>query len=267
MRIKYYPNFIESFGIVLIFIFLSIIFGAVFTLSFSGTNLLSRDLATLLAYILSAGATVIIAIRIKKVQNPEEKNFYNKSFKVSTLLAVIILSLSVMVIIEPITNIIPVPDVLKEMLKGMFSKTFPAFATAVIVAPVLEELIFRGIMLEGLLKNYNPVKAILITNIFFGLAHLNPWQFIGAFLIGIFISWIYMRTRSIILPIVIHFINNLISYMIIISSSHDPFDTTLKTLLGNNTHYYMIFFVSLFMLIIGIIFHKKLIPSMTPNDN
>lgn len=45
----------------------------------------------------------------------------------------------------------------------------------VIAAPVLEELIFRGMMLEGLLKKYSPVTSIIISSILFGVAHLNPW--------------------------------------------------------------------------------------------
>jgi membrane protease YdiL (CAAX protease family) len=74
----------------------------------------------------------------------------------------------------------------------------------VIAAPILEELIFRGIVLDGFLKQYSPMKSILISSTLFGLVHLNPWQFITAFFIGIFAGWIYYRTRSLSLAILVH---------------------------------------------------------------
>ena len=116
-------------------------------------------------------------------------------------------------IITPVVNLIPMPEVFKEIF--VFNPNLCTFLTIVIAAPLLEELIFRGVMLDGLLKRYSPVKAILVSSILFGFVHLNPWQFVGAFLIGVFIGWIYYHTRSLSLAIIIHAVNNFVSFLFV----------------------------------------------------
>lgn len=109
----------------------------------------------------------------------------------------------------PITQLIPIPDSFLEELNrmvgdfGIFS-----FLTIVIAAPILEEFIFRGIILDGFLKNYSPTKAIVYSSVMFGLIHMNPWQFINATIIGAFMAWLYYRTKSILPCIFIHLVNN-----------------------------------------------------------
>lgn len=80
----------------------------------------------------------------------------------------------------------------------------------VITAPILEELLFRGIILNGLLSKYkkNYKKAIIISALIFGIAHLNIPQGVNAFIIGIVIGGIYYCTGSMKLSIFAHFINN-----------------------------------------------------------
>ncbi|MBO3445617.1 CPBP family intramembrane glutamic endopeptidase [Clostridium sp. CCUG 7971] len=80
----------------------------------------------------------------------------------------------------------------------------------VITAPILEELLFRGIILNGLLSKYkkNYKKAIIISALIFGVAHLNIPQGVNAFIIGIVIGGIYYSTGSMKLSIFAHFINN-----------------------------------------------------------
>ncbi len=82
-----------------------------------------------------------------------------------------------------------------------------------IFAPIAEEIGFRGILLDGLLKTCcRPWLSILISSLAFGLLH-GLVGFTGAFLFGIVIGWLYWRTRSIIPCIIIHIVNNSISFM------------------------------------------------------
>ncbi|MCB9201817.1 MAG: CPBP family intramembrane metalloprotease [Flavobacteriales bacterium] len=84
-----------------------------------------------------------------------------------------------------------------------------AFLTVGIIAPILEELLFRGIILQGLLnKGKSPFLAIFISSLLFGLIHLNPWQLVGAFILGSAIGFVYYRTQSILTAILLHIINN-----------------------------------------------------------
>ncbi|AGW85817.1 CAAX Amino Terminal Protease Family Protein [Blattabacterium sp. (Nauphoeta cinerea)] len=98
---------------------------------------------------------------------------------------------------------------IEEFLKEEIKNTIPFFSTTVLLAPICEEVLFRGIILNGMLKNkIHPIKAILFSSFLFGLTHMNPWQFVGGILIGSFIGFIYFITSSIIDCILLHIFNN-----------------------------------------------------------
>jgi membrane protease YdiL (CAAX protease family) len=78
----------------------------------------------------------------------------------------------------------------------------------IIIAPILEELIFRVIILRGLLTIYRPKYAIVISAIIFGLIHVDPLLMWHAFLIGLFLGWIYYNTKSIGTVILLHSFSN-----------------------------------------------------------
>ncbi|KAA3440020.1 CPBP family intramembrane glutamic endopeptidase [Rufibacter hautae] len=106
--------------------------------------------------------------------------------------------------------LIPTPDFLSGAFEPSENNiTWLSLLTAALIAPVLKEIIFRGVILKGLLCQYNPAKAIVVSSLIFGFVHLNPWQFLGAFGIGIISGWIYWRTNNLLLPIVMHISNNL----------------------------------------------------------
>ena len=91
----------------------------------------------------------------------------------------------------------------------------------IIVAPIFEELLFRGIILNGLLSKYknNSKKAIIYSAIVFGVVHLNIPQGVNAFIAGIILGFIYYNTKSMKLSIFAHFINNLIVFVPVPESS------------------------------------------------
>lgn len=92
--------------------------------------------------------------------------------------------------------------------KELFSNYLTAFISLTIIAPLFEEIIFRGIILEGLLKRYNVLISLLFSSLIFGIAHLNILQGINAFFISLIIGFIYVKTKSILLCILAHSINN-----------------------------------------------------------
>lgn len=73
-----------------------------------------------------------------------------------------------------------------------------------VIAPIAEEIFYRGILLVGLSKVYSEKKAIVISAMVFSIMHLNPWQVVGAFCIGLVLGWIYMRTKSLGLCMLLH---------------------------------------------------------------
>lgn len=125
--------------------------------------------------------------------------------------AVAMLALSV--VIEPLTQIIPMPDSFKALFEQIFndSALWDMLLSTCVLAPLLEETLCRGILLRGMLQHTSPVKAILWSALIFAVLHANPWQAIPAFILGTFFGWIYWKTGNLALTMFLHCLNNSIS--------------------------------------------------------
>jgi membrane protease YdiL (CAAX protease family) len=110
-------------------------------------------------------------------------------------------------------KVIPAPDWFWEMFNKIFESDYGwwgAFMKVAVIAPVVEELIFRGLILQGLRRNYNAFISVFMSALLFALFHLNPWQFPATFILGMLLGWIVLRTHSLLLSILGHSINNLL---------------------------------------------------------
>ena len=96
-------------------------------------------------------------------------------------------------------------ELMKQMTGGPF---WSSFLVVAIFAPIFEEWLCRGMVLRGLLTKMKPVWAIVISALFFAVIHANPWQALNAFLIGLMMGYVYYKTGSLILTMIIHFVNN-----------------------------------------------------------
>jgi len=84
-----------------------------------------------------------------------------------------------------------------------------------LLAPVCEELVFRGAVLRSLLRwaGHHWV-AISVSALLFALVHANPAQMPHAFVIGLLLGWLYYRTDSVVPGVVYHWVNNSIAYVV-----------------------------------------------------
>ncbi len=99
-----------------------------------------------------------------------------------------------------------------EMMKDALVPGFGMLLAVVVVAPIFEEMLLRGLIERGFLRKTTPLKAILFSGIIFGVMHLHPVHIFFASLMGFCLGYVYYRTRSLGLVILIHFINNAVSY-------------------------------------------------------
>ena len=100
-------------------------------------------------------------------------------------------------------------DMFTELMKQVTGGPFwSSFLVVAIFAPIFEEWMCRGMVLRGLLTKMKPVWAIIVSALFFAVIHANPWQALNAFLIGIVMGYVYFKTGSLILTMIIHFVNN-----------------------------------------------------------
>ncbi len=104
----------------------------------------------------------------------------------------------------------PMPEWLEKLLKGLTTGPFWVnFICVSIFAPLFEEWLCRGMVLRGLLHNrVRPFWAIVISALFFALIHLNPWQALPAFVLGCLLGYVYYKTGSLKLTMLMHFTNN-----------------------------------------------------------
>ena len=104
-----------------------------------------------------------------------------------------------------------------ETLEKTGEHLFPGIAGLLygcIFCPVLEEIGLRGILLGGLLKSQcRPWLAILITAVIFALLHGVGVHSLVSFLFALIVGWLYWRTGSIILCMIIHVVNNSLSFI------------------------------------------------------
>ena len=119
--------------------------------------------------------------------------------------------------ILPIILRIPESDTLIQAEQNLNSSFIYLILSVCIIAPIIEEVIFRGIILNGMLKRYNPSTAIIISSLLFALIHGNLHQEINAFLLALIIGCIYYKTHSLYLTIYCHFFNNTASLKFLIS--------------------------------------------------
>ncbi len=103
--------------------------------------------------------------------------------------------------------------------------------------------------------------SIIWSAFIFGIAHFNPWQIIGASLAGILIGWAYVKTNSLIPGIMIHFVNNLISFSIMTFSQNNSL--YLSDFIDTPFMYSILIIISLIILTIGgILINKKAVNTM-----
>ena len=110
----------------------------------------------------------------------------------------------------------PMPEWLENALKGLTTGSFWVnFICVSIFAPFFEEWLCRGMVERGLLgRGVKPAWAIVLSALFFALIHLNPWQAIPAFLLGCLFGYVYYKTGSLKLTMLMHFTNNTFALVI-----------------------------------------------------
>ncbi|MGN0164680.1 MAG: lysostaphin resistance A-like protein [Lachnospiraceae bacterium] len=99
----------------------------------------------------------------------------------------------------------------------------------VLAAPIVEELVFRKLLIDRLQK-YSRKYAIIFSGLLFGLMHGNLEQFFYTFFLGLFFAFIYLRTGKIRYSIILHFIMNGVSTLLQYVMSKIIFINDLDTL-------------------------------------
>lgn len=90
-----------------------------------------------------------------------------------------------------------------------------AAVSAVVIAPVIEELLFRGVLFAGLAKRWPIWLAAVVSSSAFAVLHGQVNVGIYTFILGCLLSWLYVRSGSLFPGILVHFINNLVAFWLL----------------------------------------------------
>jgi membrane protease YdiL (CAAX protease family) len=105
-------------------------------------------------------------------------------------------------------RLLPMSDGQASSMTELLSGGLVSFVTLCLIAPFIEEMLFRGVFLRGFLNNYSPLLAIALSSVVFGLAHYYLNHIIVATAIGFVLGWLYYTTRSLWPSIIAHAIQN-----------------------------------------------------------
>lgn len=92
----------------------------------------------------------------------------------------------------------------EQSFASMVDGSLPTVIADCLLAPVLEEMLFRGVLLRAFLARYPKWVAISYSALLFGVAHLNLYQFLLAFSLGLLFGWLFERSRSLLPSIAMH---------------------------------------------------------------
>lgn len=141
------------------------------------------------------GVTLVIAILWAR--EPLRRLFPFRGVNPALFVPVTFIVLGLHVLLYEVARLYPLPDLAESIFARLEQAPWwLAALPLVIVAPVTEELLFRGVVLSGFLRNYRTATAVVLSSLLFAAIHVNPAQLVGAFALGITMAWFFVRTRS-----------------------------------------------------------------------
>ncbi len=184
-------------------------------------------------------------------------------------LITVALTLSSMIVLDlpnylnyKVTTSVPWMDEMYQMISklledAMTGPFWSSFLVVAVFAPIFEEWMCRGMVLRGLLTKMKPGWAIVISALFFALIHMNPWQALNAFLIGLIMGYVYYKSGSLLLTMLIHFVNNGLSVVMVQIFSFE--DTEFWIDMMDRTTYMVVYVLGVAALL-GCLYAFKRIP-------
>ena len=235
-----YPGLKQAWVIFAVFLAVSTAGGLILGKIIDLAGIQSMSVGNFIAYNASLLFVIWFAWRYRR--SDDDNRLYFKPVSVILYPLLILFTISFAVFLDPLTNLIPMPEKIEKIFALLAKKDVWTFLMVGITGPILEETLFRGIILDGFLKRYKPGKAIFWSAFLFGLFHLNPWQFIPGFTIGLILGYIYYKTRSLIPVILLHIVNNSFSYFIMYIYGEDV--TSFADLFQDKGDYFLFLGIS-----------------------
>ena len=155
------------------------------------------------------------------------------------------------VVIEPLLATMPEESL--DALEGAIGSGGWALLTTSVCAPILEEILFRGQVLGSCRERFGTFWAVIISAVLFALAHFSvPQQLVNAFVVGLILGYIYVRTGSLLAVIIIHAINNGLAFVTMELVSEQA-DLTLREMISSDTIYWIVYALCVVVFVLSMV--------------
>lgn len=167
--------------------------------------------------------------------------FSVEGFNPNIILSGTVWVIAAQIVLEPLMAMLP------SIENAGVGRGFWACVTAVVLAPVFEEILCRGLVLEAVRRRWGDVVAVLISALFFGLVHVEPSTALAGFVVGGIFGTIYIRTHSLFSTIILHSINNAFAFALICFGLDD---VPLGDILGGGSVYHAVYGISVLIFLL-----------------
>lgn len=167
---------------------------------------------------------VVVWALVKKIDAGKLFRFNLKNIRPGHIFYTIVLGAGISILTDEVDRLIqkifayPLRfSYLEEFMRiqDLFTAVY-IVALILIVAPLIEEMIFRGFLLRVFEYRIGDVtRAVLLNALIFAIFHFNPWWFVQIFILGIFMGYLAWKTDSILLSFTLHFCVNGLSVFFI----------------------------------------------------
>jgi uncharacterized protein len=152
---------------------------------------------------------------------PTERTFGLRPFKSSAfgwifaaLVAYLVLTSIYTVLVDPPSEQLP------SGLEDAGQNLLVAVATGmllIIVAPVAEEVFFRGFLYQAFRNSFGVLPGALLSALIFGAIHFEFFKLVQLAILGVILALLFEKTRSLWSPIILHAVNNTLAYIYLLS--------------------------------------------------
>jgi len=206
-----YPGIRQAIWLLVLIVLLQIVLGVIVGMLGAVVNVPLVEHPAILGVINLIAIGLVLMLGLKKTKAPFKEVFPLSTIKISLLLLMSLTVIGMGILISEVDNlfrsVLPMPQWLADLFMNLLGH-WSSIILLVIVAPLTEELLFRGLILRGFLSRYTVGKAVLASAILFGLLHLNPWQFLGAVILGVLFAWWFVQTGSLLPCLFGHALHN-----------------------------------------------------------
>ncbi len=232
------PLWADLLIIVGVYIGATILLGVIvglFAGAVEGDVLRAGLVATLLVYAVTIPVAVLL-LRQRGQKGPI-LSFSLRGFNPLLILWGFLLIFIMGVVIEPLLMLFPTGG-LDRVNEAITSTGGFGMICSIVLVPVLEEMLFRGVIQGGTAREWGAMRSILVAAAVFGIVHMVPQQVVNAFFCGVIMGYVYYRTRSLVPVIVIHMLNNAVAYITVRMMPENAM-MPMRRWIGNDTWYWI----------------------------